>query len=322
VRIGLLEPNTLFGRELRERLGTPRDDFAPDDLDDFVLLSRKEESVGTLIDIAGSAAVIAEYSPEALETVDVLVLCGEKFKDDALVVEEAPASCRIIATSADTPSDLGPTLLAPSLLAAFDRDDEAVDPSSQLLLTPHPGLLLIAHLLAPLQVLAPRSATATVLQPVSIFGQQALDALLEESKSILAFQPVVGALGGSQVSFNVSSSPIDGAALNFVARKLLGLPRLSIQILQAGLYHSLSASLFVELPDEDAIREIEEIYQGRAGFEVLEEDDPLSALDAAGNEEIRLRIDTSSSEEGFWIWATVDNLILSSDNLIDSLPGL
>ncbi|HBL32028.1 MAG TPA: hypothetical protein DD490_34835, partial [Acidobacteria bacterium] len=57
---------------------------------------------------------------------------------------------------------------------------EAAHPGT-LMVSPHPAVVLLAHLLHPLRELAPTSAVAHVIQPASLHDTAGLDELFEQT---------------------------------------------------------------------------------------------------------------------------------------------
>src|SRR5690606_38965767 len=90
-----------------------------------------------------------------------------------------PAGARAVVLALDaTAAD------APPLVAGVNLDEGAPPPVA---LSPHPGAVVLAHLLRPLRELGLRRAEATLLQPVSVFTNAALDQLFEQARSLLTF---------------------------------------------------------------------------------------------------------------------------------------
>lgn len=251
-RIALLSPTTLLGGEIRDALDRI-DGLAAD----IVLLATDDDAVGTVTQIGSSAALVSKAEPDALAGVDLVIACG-RAADDLPLIETRPAGATAIVASPDASADQGIPVVG-------DINPEAIEPG-EVLISPHPVAIALAHLLAPLERFAPQSATATAILPVSHLGAPGLDGLLDQTRAILAMageRPE--GIFGRQLAFNLYPVP-DGAGVTgtdrvipeLVARTTGITMPLALRVLQGSIFHGVSVSLFVELgepPGTAAVRE-------------------------------------------------------------------
>ncbi len=301
-KYALLEPGTLLGKELRERLAE-RSMFARRDP---VLLSSDEEEVGNLTEVAGAAAFVGRWQEGELDGADLAFLCGSA-KQSREVLKHRPASTTAVVLSPD----------ASNITASMGRSvvagvNSSALPAGSVYLSPHPAVILLAHLLQPLRPFGVEEAVATVIQPASMYGDPGLEELFEDTRRIYAMggkrkTPVFG----QQLAFNLLPARHEPEHLaGQLAEVLAGEPPVALEIVQGGVLHSISASLWVRMandPGGPAVRKA----LGRHPHLVLAENPKLlGPIDAAGETEIligNVRRDAGPSG-GTWIWAVMDNL--------------
>jgi aspartate-semialdehyde dehydrogenase len=293
----ILHPSGLLGQELREALegrGAAGDEIR--------LLTTVEAEVGTLTELFGAAALVQRYDEGDLDRVDVAFFLGAIERNRPLLAA-LPAATTAVVLSPDAAAADGRPAVA-------GVNDEVAAPGA-VLLSPHPAVVLLAHLLAPLRPFDPQRAAATLLQPASAYGQEGLDELFDQTRAILAFSPDRSqAVFGRQLAFNHYPATPGGAQLGELVRQILGgeLP-LTAQLLQGGAFHGLSASLFVRFGEDPG---------GEALRQALERHPPLAfaggqspaPVDAAASREILLgALEADPHEPGsYWLWAVMDNL--------------
>jgi aspartate-semialdehyde dehydrogenase len=297
--LAIVHPSQLVARELRERL-----ESEPQLCQELRLLTTAEEEVGTLTEARGAAAVVQRYLPGALEGVAVAFLCGP-LAELRRPLAELPAETRAILLAPDATVVDGPPLVAGVNLDQL--------PAAGVLLSPHPAVVHLAHLLRPLQDLGLRRATATLLQPVSLYGASALDELLEQARSLLTFQPITASTSfAHQMAFNLVPAELPGEALGEQLEAILGTEALlAVQVIQAGIFHGTSASLYVELAPETGPEAVGRALEEHPGIELRDPGEgPLGPIDAALSEAVLIAPPRRLREPAgaYWLWSTMDNL--------------
>ena len=180
------------------------------------------------------------------------------------------------------------------------------------MVSPHAGAVLLAHLLAPLVPLGLVDARATLVQPASAQGKRGLDELFEQTRSLLAFSSErPEEVFGRQLAFNLYPAPRPDLGPR-VASVLSGDVTVSAQLLQAGVFHGVSASVEVDFGFELSEAEIAEAYETGSFLAAVDDAEP-SPVDAA-NREVGLvgSIQRGPGESRFWLWAVLDNLTLGA----------
>jgi len=301
-RVAILGPTTLLGQELREVLGRRKDLRGK-----IVLLAASEEEVGAVIETGGAAALVSRVEPGALEGVGLVLSCGPVAHDLA-VVRARPEGATAILLSPDATAEDGVPVVAGVNL-------EAARPGA-VIVSPHPAVIALAHLLAPLASLGVESAAATTVQPVSMLGSRGLGDLMDQTRDLLA---MTGdrrkTVFERQLAFNLYPTPEGAAGQAELVRRTTGLDRpLAVHALQGAVFHGLSVSLFVRFADDPGEGPVRKALAGRKHLRLSKANAPPGdvpgPIDAAAEDDLlvgAIRAD-AGHPGGYWIWAVMDNL--------------
>ncbi len=236
-KLAVVHPTTLLGKELRERLDEPGALG-----DDLVLLTTDEGELGTLTEVRGGAAIVGRADALALEGIDVAFFAGPR---------RPAASCWPRCLPTPPLSCCRPTPRAPTASRSIAGVNlEAAQPG-QVLISPHPGAIALAHLLHPLAELGLEEARATLVQPASMREEAALHELFEQARKALNFGKQQPGIFGHQLVFNLL--PIDGDADALVGQLNSTLGEdldVAVQIVQGGVFHGFSISLYVRFASD------------------------------------------------------------------------
>jgi aspartate-semialdehyde dehydrogenase len=294
--ITIVHPMSLLGKELRETL-----ERLPAVGADIRLLSNREDEIGTLTEVAGIAAMVTRYEPEKLQGSSAIFLCGT-LEENRPILAELPAGSTAVLLSFDATAGEGQPVVA-------GVNDEAAG-GHGVLLSPHPGVVLLAHLLHALRDLKVEEAVATLIQPASMRDDAGLEELFEQTRQIVAMTrrtptPVFGA----QLSFNLLPVPLPADPVAAQLQAVLpGMP-LALQILQGGVFHSVSASLYVRCAGSPTLQAVRKALAGHPHLEAADKPKHLGPIDAAASDKViygNIRKDEAGG--GFWLWAVMDNL--------------
>jgi len=298
--IAILHPMNLLGKELRETL-----DRLPGIGGDVRLLSTREDEIGTLTEVAGSAALVTRYEPEGLKGVGVAFFCGSMAENRPILAEMPPDTVAILLSFDATLEDGHP------VVAGINTGDA---PGHRVLLSPHPGAVLLAHLLHALRELELSEAVATLVQPASMRDEPGIEELFEQTRQIVAMtrrQPTP--VFGAQLSFNLLPTPLpaDPVAAQ-IAAVLAGsppAPPVALQILQGAVFHSVSASLYIRCAGDPGVQAIRKALSGHVHLEAADKPRLFGPIEAAASDKVlygSVRKDEAGG--GFWLWAAMDNL--------------
>jgi aspartate-semialdehyde dehydrogenase len=162
-----------------------------------------------------------------------------------------------------------------------------------------------------------------------------MDELHQQTVSLLSFQDMPRAIFDAQVAYNLLTGLGESAVVSLTAvearirRHYDALangrwPALSLQVIQAPVFHGHTFSIAVELEQTVAISALEEALSGEHVDLVLEDTDSPSNLAATGQNDVlvRLRPEVEGSRQAgetsrLWLWAASDNLRLSAQNAVE-----
>lgn len=293
--IAIVHPTNLLGKELRETIESRRPDWA-----DLRLLSTREDEIGTLTEIAGAAALVGRFEPESLSGVDVAFLCGT-MEDNRTVLAGLPPETLAILLSFDaTAEDAHPVVAGVNTIAR-----------NRVILSPHPAVVLLAHLLHPLRSFSPEEVVATVVQPVSMRDEGGLEELFENTRQIIAMtRRTPTPVFGTQLAFNLLPAPLPADPVAGQLQAVLAdAPPVALQLLQGAVFHSVSASLFVRLAGDPNVQAVRKALSASPILEVADKPRLLGPIDAAASDKVLFgTVRKDEAGGGFWLWAVMDNL--------------
>lgn len=298
--IAILHPANLVGKELREALENRMKEWR-----EVRLLSTDPEVVGTLTEVLGAAAMVQRYEPESLKDVPTIFFCGPIAANRPLFDDVPPDAVAVVLSPDATPEDGVPVVAGVNTEAAR---------SGVRLLSPHPAVVLLAHILSPLRSFQPVDLAATLIQPASAQGDPGIQELFEQTRQIVAMvsrtpTPVYG----TQLSFNLLPTSSEALPLSELLQKVLPeTPPIPLQVLQGGVFHGLSASLYVRFGGKANPKAIRKALSANPHVEIADDPGHLGPVDSATSDKVILGTAREDSAGGFWFWAVMDNLTRGS----------
>jgi len=294
--IAILHPSNLLGKELSETIESRAKQWR-----EVRLLSTLEDEVGSLTQVLGAAALVTRYEPDSLQEISTVYFCGPIAANRPLFADLPSGTTGVVLSPDATPEDGVPVVAGVNTEAAN---------LGTVVVSPHPAVVLLAHLLYPLRGLKPESAIATVIQPASMYDNPGLEDLFEQTRNIVMMSgPRPSQLFGTQLAFNVIPATTDALPLGVALRTVLGgdLP-VALQVLQGGIFHSLSVSLYLRFSEKTTAQAIRKAFNGHPYLEIAEHPKRLGPIDAAAQEKAIFGTIHKDDQGGFWIWAVMDNL--------------
>jgi aspartate-semialdehyde dehydrogenase len=298
--LAVIEPNTLNGAELRQELRQRRELWS-----EVRLLSRESDyETATLSELDG-AALVQPLSAENLVGVDLMFVCGDY--DDAAPPWQLTSDTT---TTVLVTPDSSPQVGIPVVAGVNAETATAGD----LLISPHPAVVLLALLLDPLRSLGLADAAAWLVQPATMRGRRGLDELMEQSRALLAFsEERPTEVFGQQLTFNLLPTTDATAPLADLLTDLLGgAVTPAIEIVQGAIFHSFTSSVLVSFTEDPGSEAIEAAL---GAHPLLEPHDPQSGpgpgpIAAAGSKKVLLGpVEPASGQPGrYWLRAVMDNL--------------
>ncbi|MBZ5646480.1 MAG: segregation protein B [Acidobacteriia bacterium] len=327
-RVAIVGAATLKGKELKDVLGERNFPAA-----DTCLLD-DDESLGQLDAVGDEVTFIQSILPEHFDKVDFAFFAseGEFTRRNWKLAKQAGAA--IVDLSYALEDEPGSVVRAPWIEHELGTRPQPELESATTVIA-HPAAVVLGLLLLRAQKMgAIRSAATTVFEPASEHGRRGMDELHEQTVNLLSFQQLPKNVFDSQVAFNIISRYGEKSAstVESVERRVLGhykkivggrAPVPSLMLLQAPIFHAHGFSVYIEL---DKRVSLGDFTQALAGEHVtitrLAEDSP-SNVNAAGQDDVlvTLRRDVQH-ENGFWLWATADNLRLAAQTAVDCAAAL
>lgn len=303
--LAMLHPTSLLAQEVRRSL-----DDQPDWWTELRLLSTLDGEIGQLTNVRGGAAVVQPFTTDSLEGVDLVFFCGP-LEANRMPLATLPPGATAILMAFDAGPEEGAPIVAEVNLEAAE--------GCTVLLSPHPAVLAVAHLLHPLRALEPQMAAATVVLPASMYEQPGLDELFEQTRAIITFNPErPQEVFGQQMAFNLAPGrrlpavpPVADEQLAVILRQVLGpLPAASLQVIQSGVFHGVSTSVYLRFAADPGLEAVREALSTHPPLELAELDESLTPVDAASRD-ATLLADVHADPlypGGYWLWSVMDNL--------------
>ena len=343
-RIGIVGAASLKGKELADELEDSL--LAASD----IVLFDDEDATGQVTSVGDEAALIHRVEAGSFERMDFVFFAGDA-EDTRMHWQAARRiGASIVDLTYELEGERGVLVRAPLIreLSPMSQKRDMGHPQPRMgpnletaaVVAAHPAAVMLALVAARVQGRIPvENLAATVVEPASEHGREAMDELHQQTVNLLSFQNLPRDQYDAQVAFNllpslgVSSKVKLGATEERIGRHYtqLGggrLPPLDLELVQAPVFHGYVASVLLELAEERTALEVETALEGESIDVVAEESDPPSNLSAAGQEDVMVRVRGGGSEAGsrgsragaasrrFWLWLAADNLKLSALNAI------
>ncbi len=302
--LAIVHPINLLGKELRETLG--RGTAGPS-WQEVRLVSTIDEEVGTLTEIGGAAALVQRYEPGSLDGVAAAFFCGPIAANRGILAE-LPADVTGVVLSPDAGAADGHPVVA----GINARPAGGAHGGPSVLLSPHPAAVLLAHLLRPLASLEVEEAVATVILPASIRDEAGVEELFEQTRQIVAMAPRRRSkVFGAQLAFNLLPAASQEESVASIAAALAVVlpspPPVSVQLVQGGIFHCLTLSLYLRCGTKLSAPAVRKAVAASPYIELAEDARHLGPIDAASSDKVLLGA-AGKDERGVWLWAAMDNL--------------
>jgi len=327
-RVAIVGAATLKGKELKEVLeerNFPAVDFRL--LDD-------NESLGQLEQVQDEVAFVQPVTPEQLENVDFTFFASEpEFTRNNFKLAKQAGSA-IVDLSYALENEPLVTVRAPWIEREVGRQTQ-LNLDSNAVMIAHPAAVVVALLLLRARKAgAIRRAAVTVFEPVSEQGRRGMDELHEQTVNLLSFQQMPTGVFDSQVAFNMIGryGPASSRSLESIERRIIGhlrtllgeqAPMPALTLVEAPVFHAHTFSIYVEFEKTVSAGDFSQALAGEHLQITRSQEDSPSNVNVAGKDEILVALRHDSSQEnGFWLWAAVDNLRLAAITAVDCANAL
>ncbi len=321
-RIGIVGAASLKGKELADEL---QESLLA--ASDFVLFD-DEDATGQVTAVGDEPSIIRPLESGSFAKMDFVFFAGTADDTQQHWLAARRAGASIVDLTYALEGERGVLVRAP-LIRELPKDKVAKpNLETPAVVAAHPAAVMLAMAAARVQGAMPvERLAATVVEPASEHGREAMDELHQQTVNLLSFQNLPRDQYDAQVAFNLlpslgTDSKVKlGQAEQRIARHYVqlgggSLPGLDIELVQAPVFHGYVASVMLELGEERTVAQVEAALVGESIDVVSDESDPPSNLSAAGQEDIMVRV-RGTGEEGarskrFWLWLAADNLKLSA----------
>jgi aspartate-semialdehyde dehydrogenase len=327
-RVAIVGGATLKGKELKEILQERNFPSAE------IKLLDDDEALGQLERIQDEVAVVQPVGHDELAQMDFTFFAADEDFTRKKWKLAREAGSAIVDMSYALENEPNVPICAPWIERELGEPTQFTLESSSVV-TAHPAAVALALILLRAKKAGEiRNAIATVFEPVSEQGRRGMDELHEQTINLLSFQKLPMTVFGSQVAFNMldrygsaATRPLDATEHRIAnhLRKLLGghtaMP--AITLLQAPVFHAHTFSIYVELAQTVSAGDFARALAGEHIQIARAPEDSPSNVNIAGKDHIMLAVRRDTvHENGFWLWAAVDNLRLSALTAADCATAL
>jgi aspartate-semialdehyde dehydrogenase len=301
-----------------------------------ILLLDVDEAAGQVTAAGEEVSFIQKIDAESFAGIDIAFFVGDPATTKKHWKVARLAGASIVDMTYALEGEGGVVLRGPwAGLAVASQTDVRVqvpDLTTPAVVAAHPAALMLLLVGSRLHAKYPVNAMwATVFEPASEHGREAMDELHQQTVSLLSFQSLPREQYDAQVAFNLLPQLGDAAKVKLAATRAriadeysalsAGVaPEMALQLVQAPVFHGYVASVMVELERMVTAEQVEAAVNGEHVDVVGAESDPPSNLSAAGQSEILMRVSPAAAGDGaanrFWLWLAGDNLKLSALNAI------
>jgi aspartate-semialdehyde dehydrogenase len=330
-RIAIVGASSLAGKELSDALAESA--LAASD----VVLLDAEDAEGQVAVAGDDVTFIQKIDADSFVGVDFVFFAGDPETTRKFWKTARLAGASIIDMTYVLETEAGVVVRGPwaVLIAAEPAENlraQEIDLTTPAVVAAHPAALMLLLIANRLHAKFPvRAMSATVFEPASEHGREAMDELHQQTVSLLSFQSLPREQFDAQVAFNLLPVLGDAAKVKlqatqeriadqYAALSAGAAPELSVQLIQAPVFLGYVASVLVELQENATAEQMELAVLGEHIDIVGAESDPPSNLSAAGQPDVLVRITAASTGDGpgnrFWMWMAADNLKLAALNAI------
>jgi len=327
-RVAIVGAATLKGKELKDVLEERNFPAAE------IKLLDDDESLGQLERVQDEVAMVQPVGRDELANTDFTFFASEEEFTRRTWKLAREAGSAIVDMSYALENEAGVPVSAPWIERELGHLTQFTLESSAIV-TAHPAAVALALLLRRAgKAGSIRAIAVSIFEPVSEQGRRGMDELHEQTVNLLSFQQMPTGVFGSQVAFNMidrygktATHPLEATERRIIdhLRRLLGpsaaLP--SITLLQAPVFHAHTFSIYMEFEKTVAAGDLTRAIAGEHVQIARSPEDSPSNVNVAGKDEIMVSVRRDSGHEnGFWLWAAVDNLRLSALTAADCATAL
>jgi aspartate-semialdehyde dehydrogenase len=322
-RVAIVGAATLKGKELKEVL-EDRNFPAAD-----IRLLDDNESLGQLDSVQDEMSFVHPVTRDQFDNVDFAFFASEENFTRQNWKLARQAGSAIVDLSYAMENDTAVPVTAPWIQRELGQYTPLNLDSNSIVIA-HPASITLALLL----LRARKAGTinrvvATLFEPVSEQGRRGMDELHEQTVNLLSFQQMPTGVFDSQVAFNMIGlyGPAAQQSLESSERRIVNhlrrlidshVPMPSLALVQAPVFHAHTFSIYIELEKSISAGDFARALAGEHVQIARSPEDQPSNINVAGKDEILVSVRRDPAHEnGFWLWAAVDNLRLAALTAVD-----
>ncbi|HEX5434573.1 MAG TPA: Asd/ArgC dimerization domain-containing protein [Candidatus Angelobacter sp.] len=322
-RVAIVGAAALKGKELKEVL-EERSFPAAD-----IQLLDDNESLGQLDTVQDEVAFVQPVTREQFDKVDFAFFASEENFTRQNWKLARQAGSAIVDLSYALENEAGVPVTAPWIQRELGQFTP-LNLESNAIVIAHPAAVTIALLLLRARKAGDiKRVVSTLFEPVSEQGRRGMDELHEQTVNLLSFQQMPTAVFDAQVAFNMIGryGPAAQQSLETSERRILNhlrrltnesLPVPSLALVQAPVFHAHTFSIYVELASGISAGDFAGTLAGEHVQIARSPEDQPSNVNVAGKDEILVSVRRDPAHDnGFWLWAAVDNLRLAALTAVD-----
>lgn len=313
-QVAIVGSDSLLGRELEDVFSNqaPHIQVVP-------LGSEVSESILTERD--GEPAVIHPLDPRALESAQVVILCGSRESSRQAYMrigqlDSPPVVVDLTFALEDRPEAV---LLAPSASPGTPAGD-----ATSVHVVAHAAAAVLAAFLGQLHLDHPiQRSVVQIFEPASERGQAGVDELQQQTVQLLSFHSLPKEVFGEQLAFNLLTSygPEAEESLDQIESRIEkhlatlldragSVPMPSLRLIQAPVFHGHCFSVWVEFQEAPKPREL-----SRLATEQDSSPSNVSIAQKGGFSVGRVEVDHNNPRAA-WFWIAADNHRVTADSTV------
>ncbi len=328
-KIAIVGAATLLGKELNEVLSASAFGAA-----DFVLMD-DEEMLGKIETAGDEVTFVRRIEPSAFDGCDFVFFAASQEITEKHWQNARQAGACVIDMTGTLEKKSGVVVLAPWLTSELraapepnSRRKNLLDLQTSAVVPAHPAAVLLALLAARCQHAAPLHVVwATLLQPASEYGNEAIVELHQQTVNLLSFQSLPKEVFGAQAAFNMAVSFGEEGRVqpareeahiqrDYAAISAGTLPELELQVVQAPVFHGYALSVALEFETPADMEKVQAVLAGEHIEIITESGDAPGNIGVTGGSGITVLVRSAFGAQGasrrYWLWIAADNLRLAA----------
>jgi len=319
LRVALIGTDSLRGKEIKNLLSTAKFPLKSIEFYD----PEVEEEYSKLTEFREEPKVIHHPDAHLLEGLDLVFLAADRETNRQFGYLAKEKGYRAIDLSESFVDDPGVPVVVAGINDSIIKEK---DPS--VISNPNPVSILLGHIFSALRnKLHLEKAVTMVLQPVSVYENEGIEELAEQSYALLSSANLTRKIFKEQIAFNflpaVDQAQEDGFSarekqIREEVKRILSWPDFgfTLSLVQAPVFHVYSVMVFVEVKENLGKKDWETIFGDKGIFKLVPDgaQDQISNAKVAGQDKIYLGHvkKDGSIKGGYWLWAAADNLTVGS----------